>query len=136
MQNASLTGRSILLIEDEPLIALDIQEALQNEGALVRIANSLASTARHLECYDLSAAIVDFALPDGTAGDVCAALRSRGIPFILHTGYPHCSEVCGAAAIVPKPAPPGALVIALRDALPIGTEIPPSRLPAQTGLSR
>ena len=117
MASASLTGRSILLIEDEPLIALDIQQALEREGAQVQTARSLASASQFVQGDTLSAAIVDFALSDGDAADICAILKRRGIPFILHSGYPSC---CGdAAAIIPKPARPDDLVFALRDVLPV-----------------
>ena len=116
MASASLTGRSILLIEDEPLIALDIQQALEREGAQVQTARSLASASRFVQHDNLSAAIVDLVLSDGDAGEICEILKMRRIPFILHSGYPSCCR--DAAAIIPKPARTDDLVIALRDVLP------------------
>ena len=42
MQGTSLVGRSILIVEDEPLIALDLVTAFQQAGAVVFAARSLA----------------------------------------------------------------------------------------------
>ena len=116
MTSASLTGRCILLIEDEPLIAFAIQQELQDEGAKVQTARTLASAAQLLR-EELSAAIVDFAWSDGNAGEICAILETRGIPFIVHSGYTPCRDVHGAAAVIAKPAQPGVLAAALRGAL-------------------
>jgi DNA-binding NtrC family response regulator len=120
MTSASLTGRSILLIEDEPLIAIAIQQELQDEGAKVQTVRTLADASRFLRTEDLSAAIIDFGLADGEATGICAVLNTRRIPFIVHTGYAACRDFDGAAAVIPKPAPSGALVTALREALPAG----------------
>ena len=38
-----LTGRFILVVEDEPLVALNIAECLQSEGASVHTAHRLAN---------------------------------------------------------------------------------------------
>src|SRR5262245_40231720 len=118
MTSASLTGRSILLLKDEPLIALAVQQELQYEGAKVQTARTLACASRVLQSEDLSAAIIDFGLSDGDASEICAVLDRRRIPFIVHSGYTPCPEFRGAAAVIPKPAPSGALVTALCDALP------------------
>jgi CheY-like chemotaxis protein len=117
MTSASLTGRSILVIEDEPLIAIAIQRELQDEGAKVQTARTLASASHALQGEDLSAAIVDVALADGDTSEICAVLNSRHIPFIVHTGYEHGRDIDGAAAVIPKPALSGSLVTALRKAL-------------------
>jgi hypothetical protein len=39
MQSTSLAGRSILIVEDEALIALDISCAFERAGAVVKIAH-------------------------------------------------------------------------------------------------
>jgi CheY-like chemotaxis protein len=49
MNSASLAGCSILVCEDEPLIALDIANALSNAGARVVSAYSLADALTALE---------------------------------------------------------------------------------------
>jgi len=113
MGSASLAGRLILIIEDEPLIALDVAQALEMAGATAIMAHSIASATPLVEHEKLAAAIIDFRLRDGNAGALCFRLKSRRIPFILHSGYQHEGEACKPAAVIPKPAPIGALVDAL-----------------------
>ena len=57
-----LSGRTILLVEDEPIIALDIMQTLEDEGAVVVTANSLSGATILVEQDGLSAAIMDFGL--------------------------------------------------------------------------
>ena len=57
MTDLSLSGCVILVVEDEPLIALDIAECLQAEGASVHTAHSLAEGLRLADYPDLSAVV-------------------------------------------------------------------------------
>jgi|KBSSwiStaDraftv2_1062776.scaffolds.fasta_scaffold28343_7 CheY-like chemotaxis protein len=49
MQGSSLAGRSILIVGDEPVIALDIVAAFEKAGAVVLAAGSLAGATRIVE---------------------------------------------------------------------------------------
>jgi DNA-binding response OmpR family regulator len=113
MQSTSLAGRSILIVEDEPLIALDIVTAFEKVGALTLIARTLAEAARLVEHDDLSAAVLDFGLGEDDAGAVYGRLQERAIPFVLHSGYKHASDACRGGTVVPKPARPEALIRAV-----------------------
>ena len=62
MQGANLTSRSMLIVEDEPLIALHIGAALERAGAIIVTALSLPDSIRDVEQNDLSGAILDFGL--------------------------------------------------------------------------
>ena len=110
MQGTSLAGRSILIVEDEPLIALDLVTAFQQAGAIVLAARSLADASRLVEHDGLSAAVVDFGLGDNDAGALCVRLEQRRIPFILHSGYSHHGPACRSGIVVPKPASPATLI--------------------------
>jgi DNA-binding response OmpR family regulator len=110
MQGTSLAGRSILIVEDEPLIALDIVTAFKNAGAVALAARSLAEASRLVEHDGLSAAIVDFGLGDHGASALCVRLEQRCIPFILHSGYTHHGPACRGGIVVPKPAHPATLI--------------------------
>ena len=105
-----LSGRSILIVEDEPLIALDIVAGFRNAGASVITAHRLCDGLRLAGHPDLSAAVVDFGLSDGEGTALCERLKERGIPFVLHTGYQQINEACRAGVLVPKPAAPHQLV--------------------------
>jgi DNA-binding response OmpR family regulator len=84
---ARLSARSVLVVEDEPLIALGLKELFEDEGAKVDIACTPKDALRLVNEVAFSAGVLDF----GSAGDVkaplCGALRARAIPFIYYTGY-------------------------------------------------
>ena len=112
MQSTSLAGRSILILEDEPLIALDIAEAFARAGAVP--AKSLGHAHDLIEVNSLSAA-VDLRLSDGQADALCAKLTERDIPFVIHSGYSHAAQQ--SAAVIPKPASPAAVIDAIAELL-------------------
>ena len=110
VEQLPLRGRSILVVEDEPLIALDITDSFRSAGASVYSARNVQDGLRLAVHPDLSAAVVDFGLGDGDGAGLCELLRERGVPFVLHTGYTHPSEACQSGVLVPKPAAPMELV--------------------------
>ena len=110
MDALSLRGHSVLIVEDEPLIALDIVDCFRRAGASVLAAQTLADGLRLAGLPELSAAVVDFGLSDGDGTALCEQLRARGIPFVLHSGYSHVRDACRHAVLVPKPANPDVLV--------------------------
>ena len=91
---ASLIGRLILIAEDEPLIALDMMQAFEDEGARVIRARTRNEALLGVEAPDLSAAILDHALSDGDSSKVCTRMKERNIPFVTYSGYDHFGGVC------------------------------------------
>jgi DNA-binding response OmpR family regulator len=65
MPTISLVGRSILIVEDEPLIAMDIADAFTRTGARVVQVRSLKAALVAAEDTTLSAAIIEHVLSDG-----------------------------------------------------------------------
>ena len=120
MQGASLDGHSILIVEDEPLIALDLRFSFEKAGASVVTVHSLPDAVRHVEQNGLSGAVLDYSLRSQDGDALCRHLRQRNIPFILHSGYGHTSDACHAChggIVIPNPAKPEVLIQALRQAL-------------------
>jgi DNA-binding response OmpR family regulator len=117
VENSNLTGRSILIVEDEPLVALDIAEGFRAAGASVLMAHKLEDGLRLAGHPDLSAAVLDYGFGDGDGAALCARLKARAVPFVLHSGYSHVDEACKAGAVVPKPASPPTLVAAITQLL-------------------
>jgi DNA-binding NtrC family response regulator len=109
MQSTPLVGRTVLIVEDEALISLDIAKAFEVVGATVLAAATLASAVQLVESEGLSTAVIDFWLGHCDADVVCVRLKERNIPFILHSGYSHISN-CHGGVVVPKPASPSVLV--------------------------
>src|SRR5262245_63680247 len=112
MISASLAGCSILICEDEPLIALDIADAFSNAGARVMTVRSLADALTALEDEVSSAVILDHSLSDGDSSQLRECLKERNIPYVVHSGYGAKAQDASAAkaASVPKPASPELLV--------------------------
>lgn len=84
-----LSGAKILIVEDEPLIAMDHAEWLAAAGAAVvgpfaRISDALLA----LERGGIDVAVVDFVLTDGNSEPLQEALERGRIPFIVATAYP------------------------------------------------
>jgi DNA-binding response OmpR family regulator len=116
--SASLAGCLVLVVEDEPLIALDIANSFQQVGAKVITARTLEAAMTHAETADLTAAVIDHALHDGiTTSDVCAKLTERKIPFIVYSGFNHLEGACADGELVHKPASPAMLVATLNGVL-------------------
>ena len=80
-------GRSILIVEDEPLIAMMLEDFLESMGHSVR--GTCDTVSRALEeankgGFDL--AILDVNLKGESVWPVAALLRDRGTPFVLASG--------------------------------------------------
>lgn len=83
-----MTGKRILVIEDEFLIALEIQSQLQTAGFadVVHAATEKAALLRIQE-GGWDTAVADANLNGRGLGRVAAALLERYIPFVIVTGY-------------------------------------------------
>ena len=86
VHNAALAGRSILIVEDEPLIALEVHAAFNAAGASIVSAASKKEALRMISLPGLSAAVVDMNLGGSDCSDVCKRLSDSGIPFVFYTG--------------------------------------------------
>ncbi len=83
-----LVGRRVLLVEDQTFIAMDIERALLKEGCEVIGPAVRLKPALELASHEA----IDFCLLDvNLFGEITFAvaemLSSRGIPFVLTTGY-------------------------------------------------
>jgi DNA-binding response OmpR family regulator len=105
-----LAGRLILIVEDEPLIAMSIETSFEQAGATVAKATTLRHAFTLLENDQLSAAVIDHALGDGDSTQLCERLKKRDIPFVLHTGYSKLEGACNAGVVLGKPTAPEVIV--------------------------
>ena len=84
----TLTGLSILLVEDEYLIALDAAEMLSEMGASnVRVAGTFAEAEKCIAEGGFDVAILDVNLNGQLSVPLAQSLLSRGTPFVFTTGY-------------------------------------------------
>jgi DNA-binding response OmpR family regulator len=110
MQSPTLHGRSILIVEDEPLIALDIAQAFEDAGAAIVVTSTLHHALVLVEHDGLSAAVLDHALHDGDSSPLCQRLDERGLPFVIYSGLGKLNGACAKGVQVAKPEDPTALV--------------------------
>ena len=101
-----MTAWRVLIVEDEPLIAMMVEDYVDMLGhSVVGPADSAAEGVRLVEAGDLDVAICDVNLRDGPSWPVADALKARGIPFLVATGG-HVEPPPPAHADAPQLAKP------------------------------
>ena len=125
-----LRGHAILIIEDEPLIALELRRIVEGTGAHVFAATQLAYALRLADHPDLSAAVLDYRLGQEDVEPLCRRLEQRGIPFIFYSGHADALKLWPEAILVSKPSTGNAILEALSGALQ--RPLPRARISAPT----
>jgi light-regulated signal transduction histidine kinase (bacteriophytochrome) len=85
---SNLLGLSVLVVEDQALIALDIEETLRRLGAAeVYLAPSVEEAHRVIQASKPDVAVLDFNLGGETSEAVADLLLRRRVPVVYSTGY-------------------------------------------------
>lgn len=102
-----LDGLRVLLLEDEPLIAMDVEQLCRDNGAADVV------TVRALDDIDVQAipssfdvAIVDLMLDGLPTLDFAQSLLKTGVPFVFASGHSDAEEIAKAfpdTAFITKP---------------------------------
>ena len=80
--------KTLLIVEDEALVALDIEATLRTAGyAVAGIATTVAQGLAMLEATDIDGAILDANLFGDSVAPVAEWLRAHGVPFVVVSGY-------------------------------------------------
>jgi DNA-binding response OmpR family regulator len=105
----------ILMVEDEPFIAIDMEETLVKAGYTVEARSSRTDALKWLSENTPSVAILDVYLKDGDGTEIALILRDRGVPIIFCSGgSPNdLPEDFRAASWVHKPYMDGELLHAV-----------------------
>ncbi|ULB12456.1 response regulator (plasmid) [Cereibacter azotoformans] len=111
-------GLSVLIVEDEFLIALDLQMMLEDAGhSVLGPAGTVAAALRLLEGTPPDVATLDLNLRGQLVVPVAVRLRDLQIPFVLASAYASRgfdgSEALAGAENVGKPIHPRRLLDAL-----------------------
>jgi DNA-binding response OmpR family regulator len=87
--NQTSNGRQLVLVlEDEALIALNVQDELQDAGYEVAGPFSTCSAALEwLQTTTPDMAILDTTLKDGPCREIALELSRREVPFLIYSGY-------------------------------------------------
>lgn len=84
----ALQGRRVIIIEDEPLVAMDMESTLAAAGCeVVGAAGTFDKAKLLIANADCDAALLDVNLAGHAVGELAAALTQRNIPFAFVTGY-------------------------------------------------
>jgi len=79
--------RSILIVEDEPLIAMMLEDFLESLGHLVAgTCDSVEGALVKVELGGFDLAILDVNLKGESVWPVATRLRERNVPFVIATG--------------------------------------------------
>jgi CheY-like chemotaxis protein len=91
---ALLDGLRILVLEDEFLIAMDVEQLCRDHGAAdITIARTLGEIDGQALPARFDVAVVDLMLGEVSTLDFAARLRREGIPFVFASGYSDPDEV-------------------------------------------
>ncbi len=84
-----LSGRRVLVVEDESLVAMLLETILEDMGCtpVGPASNVDEGEAIARDTVDLDAALLDVNLAGRQVFPVAAVLKARGVPFVFSTGY-------------------------------------------------
>jgi DNA-binding response OmpR family regulator len=116
-----LSGLRVLLVEDELLIAMELENLLRRLGCIVGDAvPTIQQALRMLESELPDFAVLDVNLNGQRVTPVAEALREQSVPFILVTGWGSerlHEEVLRDAPYLRKPVNAQQLALAISDVL-------------------
>jgi DNA-binding NtrC family response regulator len=81
------TAFTVLIVEDEPLVALDLAYAVEElDGIVIGPVATVAEAMALLHAKPITAAIIDANLADRDVTPLALQLVEIAIPFVVHTG--------------------------------------------------
>jgi DNA-binding response OmpR family regulator len=119
--NNPLSGVTVLVVEDDLLLAIALEDTLVGMGAVVlEVCHTLDQAMAWADADDFAVAVLDFSLGPNSVAPLARRLARRSVPFILYTGIsrsePSLTE-WRDFPIVEKPASPHTLVAAIKSVL-------------------
>ena len=113
----SLACVSALIVEDENLVAMDVENLLRDFGAARVWSTGTLSEARRIlnENRDISIVLLDLKLQDGCGEHLLAELAEANVPVIVTTGYADYSSAL--APVVYKPYSTECLLVKIQGML-------------------
>lgn len=87
-QPHALAGLTVLLVEDEPLIALDVRSTLEDCACIVLDeCSGVAAALKLIDTNRIDIAVLDLNIHKEHTLAVADALMARGVPFVWLSGY-------------------------------------------------
>ncbi|WP_404338095.1 response regulator [Sphingomonas sp. MMS12-HWE2-04] len=100
----TLSGLRVLIVEDEPIVAMCLEDILETLGcAIVGPAGRLSDGLALAESAAIDAAILDINLGGERSTPIATVLQLRGVPFAFASGYGMAPEGFDEAPLIEKP---------------------------------
>lgn len=100
-------GKQILVLEDDALLAMDMEDFLSDLGVtVVGPVSHVAAALEQINKMDLDGAVIDLNLRGEMSFPVIDELKAANIPFVVCSGYaeiPGVRSQLGGLTIVSKP---------------------------------
>jgi DNA-binding response OmpR family regulator len=107
-------GPLVLIVEDEAIIALNLQDELLDSGYTVAGPfTTCAEALSWLRRKTPDVAVLDTVLKDGACHEIALDLARRNVPFLIYSGHREDRELLAEFRHVPwieKPVPPSVLI--------------------------
>lgn len=112
-----LTGKRILIVDDESLIALHAEDILLELGAIpVGPSGSVEDALSHIDRRTCDAVLLDANLSGHSSEPIARRLTEEAIPFVIVTGYGKLPWQ-ETARVISKPYSTAEIAKALREAI-------------------
>ena len=102
---SSLAGRTILVVEDEVLIALDLMKSIEEAGARAIVVNTAKVGLTFVELSAIASAVIDYQLGDNDRTNLCDRLTAASIPFVIYSSFPDPPDAWPNVPFLQKPTP-------------------------------
>ncbi len=125
-----LAAQRILIIEDEPMIALDLKLALAEAGAdVVGVASTIDEARKLAEIPNITGAVVDLRLHGQSVRGVAQRLTDRAVPFLFYSGHDDAPTARSwpKVPLLTKPQEPSAILRMLAEIITARTDAGGSR---------
>jgi CheY-like chemotaxis protein len=112
----------ILVVDDEVLVAYDVAQIVEDMGAMViGPAHDLERGLELAEREQIDFALLDVNLGTQMSTPIAERLKTRGIPFVLVSGYAraHIPASLAEETLLKKPCTPENIRSAIQSALPM-----------------
>lgn len=107
----------VLIVEDDPMIALDLEDIVRSQLRADVVFGESVRTAAPLLDQPLDFALFDVDLKDGKSHDLAATLQRRNVPFAFVSGSRRQDLPRGLQSVpfVPKPYSPAEIGRTIRE---------------------
>jgi CheY-like chemotaxis protein len=106
----------ILVIEDEPVLLMDMVQTLERTGFEVTAATTVTGALDRLRLETFDVVVLDLSLRGRRADPIADVLRASGTPYVICSGHDQSDSPIWSDAVLclRKPIVPSALVDAVK----------------------